>query len=121
MKILIVEDNEIHLKLMHFILQVGGHEVLDASSAEQATQILQENTPQVIVTDLELPNMDGMTLTRRLKQTPKTANIPVIAVTAYPEHFSRRAAQEAGCAAYFVKPINTRTLSQQVAKVVNRT
>ena len=120
MKILIVEDNPTDMKLVSTVLERAGHQVYDAASAERAVEILQNETPQVIVTDLDLPEMDGLAMTRQLKQSPKTAGIPVIAITAYSDNFSRRSALEAGVAAYFVKPINTRTLSKQLALVLNQ-
>lgn len=120
MKILVVEDNPTDMKLVSTVLERAGHEVYDAISAEQAVEILQNATPQVIITDLDLPEMDGLTMTRQLKQSPKTAGIPVIAVTSYPDNFLRRSALEAGVAAYFIKPLNTRTLSKQLAAVLNQ-
>ncbi len=120
MNILVVEDNVTDLKLLHSVLKGAGHKVRNAVSAEQAVQILQDDLPQVILTDLDLPEMDGITMTRQLKQSPKTAGIPIIAITAYPDNFSRRSALEAGVAAYFVKPTNTRTLSHQLASVLNQ-
>jgi len=114
MKILIVDDNATDLKLAHSVLEGAGHDVCDAVSAEQAVQILQEYVPQVILTDLDLPRMDGLTMTKQLKQAPATAGIPIIAITAYPENYPRRLVRKAGFAAYFTKPINTRTLSKQV-------
>ncbi|MEO8207189.1 MAG: response regulator [Chthoniobacterales bacterium] len=119
MKTLVVEDNPTDLKLLHIILQLGGHEVMDAIDAEQAFYLLQQSKPQVILIDLLLPNMDGLAMGRRLKQTPDTARIPIIAVTADPDHYPQHAAYEAGFTAYFTKPIDTRTLSEQVTAIAN--
>jgi CheY-like chemotaxis protein len=119
MKTLIVEDNPTDLKLMHTVLQMEGHEVIDALSAEEAVRLLQKNLPQIILIDLQLPRMDGMALGRQLKQNSATAGIPTIAITADPDYYSKREATEAGFAAYFVKPINTRTISHQMAEILH--
>ena len=82
MKVLIVEDDPTDMKLFCSILLAEGHEICTAETAEGALQILASNRPQLIVTDLMLPGMDGIAFTKRLKVSPATANIPVVAVTA---------------------------------------
>ena len=119
MKALVVEDNRTDLKLMHSILQMDGHEVMDAASAEEAIRLLQENTPEVILIDLRLPHMDGLALGRQLKHAPATAGIPIIAITACFEDYPKNEANAAGFSAYFVKPINTRTLARDVAAIIH--
>ena len=74
--------------------------------------------PHVILLDLELPGMGGLTLVRKLKADPTTRNIHVVAVTSYPERYKKSEAMAAGCDAYLVKPINTRTLPLLVEQVV---
>jgi sigma-B regulation protein RsbU (phosphoserine phosphatase) len=117
LRILVVEDDPTDLKLTRTVLREAGNEVIEARDAENALSLLEGKKPDVILVDMELPGMNGMELARRLKQDSGTAGIPVIAMTAYPGHYSKGAASEGGFAAYFVKPINTRTLAQQVASV----
>jgi CheY-like chemotaxis protein len=74
----------------------------------------------VILLDLELPHIDGLTLARRLKSDAETMDIVIVAVTAFPERYSREQALGAGCDAFIVKPINTRKLTSQVAEVVQK-
>jgi CheY-like chemotaxis protein len=118
MKILIVEDNPSHLKLAHLVLDAAGFNVNDAAAAEQALDAVKAQKPQLILLDLGLPGMDGLTLVRNLKANPETADIQIVAVTSYPERFSRKEALAAGCAAYIAKPIDTRTLPGQLEQLL---
>jgi CheY-like chemotaxis protein len=118
MKILIVEDNPSHLKLAHLVLDAAGFNVNDATAAEQALHAVKDQKPQLILLDLGLPGMDGLTLVRNLKANPETADIQIVAVTSYPERFSRKEALAAGCAAYIAKPIDTRTLPGQLEQLL---
>lgn len=120
MKILVVEDQPSQLKLAHHVLSAAGHDVSDAGAAEQAFTAIKMDRPQLILLDLVLPGMDGLTLARKLKADPHTRDIPIVAVTSYPEVYPRAAALAAGCDAFFVKPINTRELSGQLTAVAER-
>jgi two-component system cell cycle response regulator len=120
MKILVVEDEPASLKLAHLVLADGGYEVADAMAAEKAMEAILLSEPEVILMDLSLPGMDGLTLARRLKRDRKTQHIAIIAITSFPETFSREAAMAAGCDGYIVKPIDTRKLPQQIADMVEK-
>ncbi len=117
LKILVIEDHAVELKLADLVLSTAGHQVMAVGTAEQAFAAIQAARPQVILLDIELPGMDGLTLLRKLKADPATRGIRVVAVTSYPERYSRAAAQAAGCDAYLMKPINTRELSAQLSAV----
>jgi CheY-like chemotaxis protein len=119
MKILIIEDQPTQLKLAHHVLSAAGHDVSDAGAADQALAAIKLDRPQMILLDLILPGMDGLTLARKLKSDHDTRDIPIVAVTSYPEEYSKAAALAAGCDAYFVKPINTRELSGQLNAVAD--
>ena len=118
MNILVIEDNPSHLKLAHHVLSAAGYNVSDAEAAEQAFAAIKTDKPELILLDLELPDMDGLALVRKLKADPETANIPVVAVTSYPERFPRAEVLAAGCVAYITKPINTRTLPGQLEQLM---
>ena len=120
MKILVIEDEPSSLKLAHLVLEASGHEVTEAEAAAQAVSEILRSTPEAILLDLELPDIDGLTLARNLKNAPQTSHIPIIAMTSFPERFGREAAFAAGCDGYIVKPINTRKLAEQVAQVVDQ-
>jgi CheY-like chemotaxis protein len=118
MKVLIIEDHPAELKLAHHVLSAAGHRVNNAEAAEQAIASIKNDRPEIILLDLSLPGMDGMTLVRRLKADPSTRDIHIVAVTSYPEMFPRDEAIQAGCDAYLVKPLSTRTLPQTLTEVL---
>jgi two-component system cell cycle response regulator len=119
-KILVIEDHPSQLKLAHHVLSHAGHDVSDAGAAEQAFAAIMADRPQLILLDLGLPDMDGLTLVKKLKANPRTRAIPVVAVTAYSEEYPRAAALAAGCDAYFSKPIDTRGLAGELTAVAER-
>ena len=102
--ILLVEDHPMNRKLVRDILlfQFGVDEV---ASAEAAQDYLQTHHPDLILMDIQLPGMDGLTLTRRLKTDPATATIPVVALSAHALPYDIQEAREAGCVDYITKPI----------------
>lgn len=114
MNILLIEDDPTDSKLFGAVLESSGHRVLRMDSAEHVAKEIKARKPEVILLDLNLPGMDGLALARLLKQDPDTQNIPIVAVTAAPEKFSREEALAAGCDAYIRKPVDTRNLSQQI-------
>jgi CheY-like chemotaxis protein len=114
--ILLVEDDPTDMKLLSAVLQASGHCVLQKGSAEQAVEEIKARPPEVILLDLKLPGMDGLALARQLKLDPSTKHIPIVAITAAAEHFSRDDALAAGCDAYIVKPVDTRKFSKQVTE-----
>ena len=120
MKILVVDDEPASLKLVHLVLAAEGHEITEAEAAGQAVQEILRSEPNVILLDLELPVIDGLTLAHNLKRNPKTQHISIVVITAFPERYPREQAMAAGCDGYIVKPINTRKLSQQVADAVKK-
>lgn len=120
MKILVVEDEPASLKLAHLVLSSDGHEVAQAEAVDKALEEISRSKPEVILLDLELPNVNGLELARELKNDPEHRHIVIIAVTSYPENFPREQAMAAGCDAYILKPINTRKLTEQVASVVEK-
>jgi two-component system cell cycle response regulator DivK len=118
MKILVVEDQPAELKLALHVLSAAGFDVDHAGAADQALAAIKEDRPTIILLDLSLPVMDGLTLARKLKADPATRDILIVAVTSYPEKFSMADALEAGCDAYLPKPVSTRTLPATLTAVV---
>ena len=113
--ILLVEDNPVNRRLAVFLLRSQGYQVREASTAKEAFEMLTAEIPDLIVMDIQLPGMDGLETTRKLKEQPATADIPVIAVTSYAMKGDREKALAAGCAGYVTKPIDTTTFIQEVA------
>jgi len=112
--ILIVDDNPTNLKLASQVLEIEGYTVDLATDAEQAQELLQHMTPDLILMDIALPGMDGLTLTRKLKTDEKLRHVPVVAMTAFAMKGDDRKALDAGCDGYITKPIDTRKFPQQV-------
>jgi CheY-like chemotaxis protein len=114
--ILIVEDNEANRLLASAVLEREGYRVEMAGSSQEALELLVSQAPDLILMDVQLPGMDGLSLTRRLKSDQKTAAIPIVALTALAMMGDRERTLEAGCSGYISKPINTRTFAAEVSK-----
>jgi two-component system, cell cycle response regulator DivK len=114
-KILLVEDNEVNRRLAGFLLRSHGYQVREATTARAAFEMLETDRPDLIVMDIQLPGMDGLEATRKLKEEPATADIPVIAVTSYAMKGDREKALAAGCAGYVTKPIDKKIFIQEIA------
>jgi CheY-like chemotaxis protein len=113
--ILVVDDNPTNLKLVADVLEFEGHHVITAGDAEEAQTIIARTPPDLILMDIALPGMDGLTLTRQLKADPQTRHIRVVALTAFAMKGDDNKATAAGCEGYITKPIDTRKFPAQVA------
>ncbi len=113
--VLIVDDNPVNLKLAKVLLLKEGYEVKTAGDAEEALKTLETYKPRLILMDIQLPGMDGLELTRRLKASPETKNILILALTAYAMKGDEEKARAAGCDGYITKPINTQALPGVIA------
>ncbi len=118
--ILVVEDNPANLKLVREILKGRGYRVLEASSGEEALDALKFIRPDLILMDIQLPGMDGLAVTQRLKEDPATRDIPTIALTAHAMKRDEARMLEAGCSGYIPKPINTADFPRQIAEYLRR-
>jgi CheY-like chemotaxis protein len=118
--ILVVDDNPINLKLVSDLLAFEGHRVTKAVDGEEAADCVRRDPPDLILLDVDLPGIDGLTLTKRLKADPQSADIIIVALTAFAMKGDRQKAMAAGCDAYITKPINTRELPAQVAELLQR-
>jgi CheY-like chemotaxis protein len=116
--ILIVDDNPINLKLARVILASEGYMVKTADDAEEALAALEEFEPALILMDLQLPGMDGLTLTRQLRRDPRWSSTWIVALTAYAMKGDEAKALAAGCDGYLTKPIDADGLPQAVAAFV---
>lgn len=116
--VLVIDDNPQNLKLARVLLVAEGHLVRTATNAEEALMELEAFTPQVILMDVQLPGMDGLTLTRRLKADPRHARTIIIALTAYAMKGDRERALAAGCDEYVAKPIDTEGLPRLIAELL---
>jgi two-component system cell cycle response regulator DivK len=119
-QILIVDDNTSNLKLLRVLLTGEGFMVHAATDASQCLEALKNFHPSLILADIQMPGMDGLELTRKLKASPETREIPVVAITAYAMSGDQQKAEEAGCDAYISKPIDTRTLPGLLRQILDK-
>lgn len=104
--ILVVEDNPVNLELLFDLLTSAGYQVVTAEDADSCWDRLRSQRPDLILMDMQLPDVDGYTLTRKIKQDPDFSAIPIVAVTAYAMAGDQEKALEAGCAEVITKPIH---------------
>jgi CheY-like chemotaxis protein len=118
--ILVIDDNATNLKLTCAVLRSEGYEVVPVRNAVQAQEALQQPLPALILMDIQMPGMDGLTLTRQLKADALTRAIPIVAMTSFAMKGDEAKARAAGCDGYITKPIDTRKLPGRVAAVLQR-
>ena len=118
--ILYVEDNPDNRLLVRRILTPYGYRLLEAEHASKAFEILQIEIPDLILMDINMPEMDGYTLTAKLRRIPTLTNIPVIALTANVMKGDRERTLEAGCDGYIQKPVDVDLFPEQIAKFLKR-
>jgi two-component system cell cycle response regulator DivK len=114
--ILYVEDNPENRLLIRRILEAEGYTVAEAENAAQALAFVQKQTPNLILMDINMPDVDGYTLTAQLKTYPHLVNVPIIALTANVMRGDRERTLAAGCDGYIQKPIDVDTLPAQIAQ-----
>jgi CheY-like chemotaxis protein len=119
-RILIVDDNAVNLRLATELLKLDGYEVEQAVDAEVAQELLAHGIPDLILMDIALPGMDGLTLTRRLKADPRLRHVPVVALTAFAMKGDDQKAFDAGCEGYVTKPIDTRELRGTIERLLQK-
>jgi len=112
--ILVVEDNEQNLELVLYLLEEAALQVRIARSAEEARAEWRKAVPSLVLLDMHLPGIDGMSLVRELREDPRTATLPVVAVTAHAMRGDRERFLAAGCTGYIAKPIQPATFVDEV-------
>lgn len=116
--ILIVEDNEKNLKLVRDVLQFKGYQTVEATMAEEGIEIARTQQPALILMDIQLPGMDGITALRILRADPALQRTPVIAITASAMTHDRQRILEAGFEGYLPKPISVKQFTAEVLRVL---
>jgi two-component system cell cycle response regulator DivK len=114
--IVIIEDQRESARLAERILRRAGHTVVLAEDGEGGMEAVLVQSPDLVLVDLGLPDIDGQTIVALLKQQPELASVPILAFTAYPEASAREMARAYGCDGVIVKPIDTRTFADQVGE-----
>ena len=117
--IMYVEDNPDNRMLIRRILMAEGYQVLEAGSATAAIDLLEESSPDLILMDINMPDIDGYTLTSRIKALPALSTTPIVALTANVMRGDRERSLEAGCDGYIQKPIDVDLLPDQIERYLN--
>ena len=119
-KVLIVEDNKDNLRLITYALQHAGYEVVPAETGEDGVLAAGQETPDFIIMDINLPRMDGIETTRRIREMQSTAEVPIIAITSYAMAGDRERILDAGCDGYLEKPIDPIRIVAQIEQMLTR-
>lgn len=117
--ILIVEDNDLNMKLFNDLLQAHGYETMQTMDGRDVLQMVRERRPDLIIMDIQLPEISGLEVTKTLKADDSLKDIPVIAVTAFAMKGDEEKIREGGCEGYIAKPISVPTFLETVAKFLN--
>ncbi|HXT37870.1 MAG TPA: response regulator [Chloroflexota bacterium] len=117
--ILVVEDNPVNMRLVRLILRTQGYTVCEATTGSEALHLLHRERPHLILLDMQLPGMDGFTLAAKLKADPRTAAIPLVAVTALAMKGDGERVLASGCDAYLPKPIDDKELIEVIERCLN--
>jgi two-component system, cell cycle response regulator DivK len=117
-RILIIEDNENNMYLATFLLEGGGFEVVQARSGQEGISLAAHVRPDLILLDIQLPEMDGYAVARALRQDAALRDLPIVAVTSYAMVGDRERTLEAGCNAYIEKPINPKTFVSDIERIL---
>lgn len=119
-RILIVDDNPLNLEMASFVLEADGLQVATAAEPEQALEQVAAFQPELVLMDIQLPRIDGLELTRRLRADPATAGLVIVAFTAYAMKGDRDRLLAAGCDGYIGKPIDVAQFAQQVRSYLKK-
>jgi two-component system cell cycle response regulator DivK len=117
-RVLLVEDNPDNFELVRYLLEQAGHQVLAANTGRKGMDVARKELPDLILMDLSLPEIDGWKAASQLKADPKTANIPLLALTAHTLPGDRQRALEAGFDGFISKPIDIRTFPEKISQAL---
>lgn len=117
--VLVIEDNEMNMRLMTAVLKVGNYRMLEAKDAETGLRLAREHHPDLILMDIQLPGMDGLSATQIIKNDPDLQDIPVFALTGFAMESDKEKAMDVGLAAYIVKPFSVKSLLETIANYFN--
>jgi len=115
-RVLVVEDNETNMYLIRFILEKSGYEVIEAKDGASGVELAIKEKPDLIIMDLQLPDIDGLEATKRIRASKADGKIPIIALTSYAMASDREKALAVGCTGYISKPINPETFMAEIEK-----
>jgi two-component system cell cycle response regulator DivK len=113
-KVLVVEDNKDNMRLITYALERSGYKVIPAETGEEGVELAIRERPLFIIMDINLPDIDGLEATRRIRASEADDDIPIIAITSFAMYGDRSKILDAGCTAYFEKPIDPLTIVDKI-------
>ena len=113
--VMVVEDNDLNMKLFHDLLEAHGYNILQTKDGMEALRLAREHRPDLILMDIQLPEVSGLEVTKWIKEDDSLKSIPVVAVTAFAMKGDEEKIREGGCEAYIAKPISVTNFLQTVA------
>jgi CheY-like chemotaxis protein len=119
-KVLIAEDNSVNRELLRELLELRGYTVLEACDGREALQMIEQVQPELLLLDIGMPVMDGFAVIQRIRENPKLAKLPVVAVTAYAMRGDEERILDAGFDGYLSKPVNASALTQELDRVLTK-
>ena len=117
--VLIVEDNELNMKLFHDLLEAHGYSTLQTRDGMEALKLARQHVPDLILMDIQLPEVSGLEITKWIKEDDRLKSIPVVAVTAFAMKGDEEKIRKGGCEAYIAKPISVQIFMETVQKLLN--
>ncbi|MGO1117172.1 response regulator [Rhodovibrionaceae bacterium A322] len=117
--VLVVEDNDLNMKLFHDLLEAHGYNILQTKDGMEALRIAREHKPDLILMDIQLPEVSGLEVTKWIKEDDNLRSIPVIAVTAFAMKGDEEKIREGGCEAYIAKPISVTSFLETVGRFLS--
>lgn len=118
-KVLVIEDNADNLRLITYALNRAGYEVISADTGEEGIELAEKEMPAFIIVDIDLPGIDGLETTKRIRKSRADGKIPIIAITSYAMLGDREKVMMAGCSGYFEKPIDPLTIIDRIHDIIN--
>jgi CheY-like chemotaxis protein len=119
-KVLVAEDNPVNRELLRELLELRGYTVLEACDGQEALRLIEHAQPELMLLDIGMPGMDGFAVVRRIRENPRLAQLPVVAVTAYAMRGDQERILSAGFDGYLSKPINPSSLVRELDRLLNR-
>ena len=120
LSILVVEDNDMNMQLVEYLLEEAGYDILKATSGEEALDVAERSSPSLVLMDIHLPGMDGLSVAREMKQRGNTRHVPILALTAHAMRGDKDRFLEAGCDGYISKPIDVKTFIPSIEEYLPR-
>lgn len=119
-KILIAEDNAINRELLRELLEARGYTVFEARDGQEALHMMEQTRPELLLLDIGMPVLDGFAVTRRIRENPRLAQLPVVAVTAYAMQGDRERILRSGFDGYLSKPVNAAALTEELDRLLTK-